>query len=433
MLALVVFGMTANAKADTVYASPSGRDGNPGTFSSPVASPQKAVEIAKPGDTVFLRGGRYSINRFIRVSKPDLTIASYPGETAEITAPTNNESLIAVIVIVANNVSLLNLNLSGSAYYGVKIDASKESHTSGVLIRGCRIHDTGRDCVKTLDADGLTIEGCEIGPSGVRDPSNAEGIDSIGSVGITIRNCYIHDSATNGIYLKGGARDGLIESCRIERTHGYAGIILGQDTDLEFMRDGTKFEAINCVARNNVIAHTGAAGLGTYSGSNIRFENNTLYDVASEIQAGFWVVTNSRDVPAENVSFVNNIVVINSGRPFAFIKDLSGPLTADGNIYYSPKGNYEFRREISSRSQPDQWNFAQWKRGEGVDRSSYTENPRLDPASMFRPQPGSPAIGRGVAATEVKNDFAGSPRPQTGRYTIGAFEPLVKDAHNSKP
>ncbi|MGH9764221.1 MAG: right-handed parallel beta-helix repeat-containing protein, partial [Blastocatellia bacterium] len=264
-----------------------------------------------------------------------------------------------------------------------------------------------------------------IGPSGVRDPSNAEGIDSIGSVGILIRGCYIHDSATNGIYLKGGARNGLIEGCRVERTHGYAGIILGQDTDLEFMRDGTKYEAIDCVARNNIVAHTGAAGLGTYSGLNIRFENNTLYDVAREIQAGFWVVTNSRGVPAEQVTFVNNIVVINSGRPFLFVKDLADKLVADGNVYYSPIGKYEFRREISSKSSADQWTFGTWRRSTGADNTSVTADPKVNASDLYRPLPDSPAMGHGVAVANAK-DFAGAPRPRA-RCTIGAWEQGQKD------
>jgi hypothetical protein len=43
-----------------------------------------------------------------------------------------------------------------------------------------------------------------------------------------------------------------------------------------------KHEAIRCVARNNLIVNTGGAGMGTYSGDDIRFENNTLVNVARQ-------------------------------------------------------------------------------------------------------------------------------------------------------
>src|SRR5262249_17388253 len=191
-------------------------------------------------------------------------------------APIDDPRVTSVVVIAANQVSLIGLEIQGGSYYGVKVDAEQGHSTTGVSVRSCRIHGTGRDCIKTFNADQLLIHDCEIGPSGLRDSSNAEGIDSVGSVGATIRHCWIHDTATNGLYLKGGARDGIVEQCRVENIAGYAGIVLGEDTDTDFMREGACYEAINCVARNNIVVNTGAAGLATYSGSNIRFENNTL-------------------------------------------------------------------------------------------------------------------------------------------------------------
>src|SRR5215467_1315751 len=226
------------AQAKTIYVSPAGRDGDPGTINRPVASPGRGVELAEIGDTVYFRAGRYNISHFIWVNKPNITITSYPGEQAIIAEPTDDVGgFQAVFIIVASNVSLVGLEITGGSYYGVKIDVENDRPTSGVSIRKCRIHHTGCDSIKTFNADNLLIEDCEIGPSGVRDSSNAEGIDSVGSIGVTIRRCYIHDTATNGVYLKGGARDGVIENCRIENTNGFGGILLGQDTDRTYMRE----------------------------------------------------------------------------------------------------------------------------------------------------------------------------------------------------
>ncbi|HLG14440.1 MAG TPA: right-handed parallel beta-helix repeat-containing protein [Blastocatellia bacterium] len=413
--------LCAVADAKTIYVSPSGRDSNPGTLAAPVATPQRAIELSALGDTVYLRAGRYTVSRLVWIGVPNLTVSSYPGERAVIAAGTTEPGdPQSVVVIAANNVVLSNVEIEGASYYGVKVEPDSAKFVTGVVIRGCYIHHTGRDAIKTFNADKLLIEDCEIASTGVR-ADNAEGIDSIGSVGITIRRCYIHDTRTTGLYLKGGARDGLVEQCRIVNA-AHSGLLLGQDTDVEFMRDGTQYEAINCVARNNVIVGSGGAGLGTCSGNNIRFENNTLVDVARNGQAGFLVAMNNRDVPSRQVTFKNNIVVVSGERPLAFVINLADQLVSDSNIWFRPGGGvYKFSRE--TRDKGDYWQrFADWQAGLNVDRRSRTIDPRLDAANLYRPLPGSPAIDRGEALADVTTDYAGAARPQGAAFDIGAFE-----------
>lgn len=419
--ALVLCGASANGR--TLYVSTDGSDDATGTISNPLRTPAKGVARASDGDTVLLRGGKYLVTRYITIDKPNLIFASYPGEVAAISGPTTDMGLVSIIIVTANGVSLKGLDIQGSSYYGVKVDIHDGRPSSGVLISGCHIHDTGADCIKSYQSDGLTVEDCEIGPSGIRDPSDAEGIDSVASIGVVIRRCYIHDTATNGVYLKGGARDGLIEACRIENTSGFGGILLGQDTDLAFMRDGTKYEAVNCVARNNIIVHTGAAGLGTYSGYNIRFENNTLYDVATKGQAAFWVVTNSRNVPPEHISFLNNIVVMTSPRPFVYVQNPVDKITCDYNMYFATGGTYDFVVELTLGHQSyDKRNFISWKREMNVDLHSKTADPLLDLARQYRPRQGSPALRGGLNLEEVQQDFTGAKRARDAAYDIGAYQ-----------
>jgi hypothetical protein len=419
----LLFLLSSKAQAKIIYVAPGGNANNSGTLQRPLATPAQALGMSEAGDTIYLRAGRYFINHFLWMDKPGVTIASYANERATIASGTEETESNAnnILIVVADNVSVLDLDIEGGSYYGIKVDVDKTSTTRGVSIRGCRIRNSGRDCIKTYRADNLLIENCEIGPSGARDSSNAEGIDAIASVRITIRGCYIHDTTTNGLYLKGGTRDGLVERNRIERC-GHSGILLGQDTDEEAMRDAAKYEAINCVARNNLIAETQASGIGTYSGSHIRFENNTIYDAAKQMQAGFYVVTNSREVMAEKVTFKNNIVVVQSARPLVFIKNLGDPLICDANIYFSPNTGNNFHREIELASKFDKWNFAEWKRNLRVDEHSVFTDPLLDTANLFKPRADSPALDKGEALTEVKSDYAGHLRPQGAAFDIGAHE-----------
>jgi hypothetical protein len=417
---LLSFAFDGEAYAKTIYVAKNGNDRNAGTLSQPLATPAKALDIANPGDTIYLREGRYVIEHFLWIDKANLTIASNPNEKAAIVGgiEENDKNPTSVIITAASNISILNLEIEGGSYYGIKVDIDKEPASRGVTIRNCYIHGSGRDCIKTFNADNLLIENCEIGPSGLRDPSNAEGIDSIGSIGVTIRNCYVHDAATTGIYLKGGARNGVIERNRVEHSRG-AGILLGQDTDLEYMRDKTIYECLDSVARNNIIADTQYAGIGTYSGSNVRFENNTIYEAAKQGQAGFYVVWNKREVPAQKVSFKNNIVVVNSHRPQVFLFNLSDQLVSEANLYF---GNRLFRRESKALGRVDDWTFPQWKQGMKVDVRSLFADPLLDEDNLFKPRTGSPAFDRGEALVEVKTDYAGVNRPQGTGYDIGAHE-----------
>ena len=412
--------------ARTLYVSAGGNDANAGTISEPLATPVKAVGEAAAGDSICIRSGVYYLNRPLLIDKPGLTVRSFDGELAHLKAPIDEgKGVTSVIVVAASDVALAGLEVEGGSFYGIKIDAEPGHSTSGVSIRGCRIHDTGRDCVKTFNADRLSIQGCEIGPSGKRDPSDAEGIDSIGSVGVVIQRCWIHDTATNGLYLKGGARDGIVEQCRIENISGFAGILLGEDTDQEFMRDGSSYEAINCIARNNIVINTGAAGLATYSGSNIRFENNTLYHVAENKQAAFWIVTNSRNVPAEQIALINNIAAMSGSRPFVLIQNLAGRLDCDYNIYFD-SGGWHKKKFVSETTgtleRYDQWSFADWQRIMGVDSHSMMADPLLDSEDSYTPLPGSPAIGRGKAPPGPYTDYQGAVPLKDTTWNIGAVQ-----------
>jgi hypothetical protein len=422
-VAVAILGLFSygDAQARVIYVSPKGNDSSNGTLHQPVATPARAIAIASTGDRLILRSGNYQLKRSLYVNKAGLTITSAPNEKVLVSAPTDESSGVQnVVVITASQVTLANLEVRGGTYYGIKVDVDEaQNPTKGVVLRNLRVSNTGRDCIKTFKADNLLIEKCNIGPSGVRDSSNAEGIDSIASHKITVRDSFIHDTATNGIYFKGGTTDGLIERCRIINTK-HAGILLGQDTDQEFMRDGTKYEAIRCTARNNIIANIKGAGMGTYSGDSINFENNTLYNVAREIGAGVWIGVNRRNIPARNIRVVNNIIVTGGNRPLWFILNAEGSLKANYNLYYSLVGKPIFRKE--SGGQTSNLNWEQWRRIFGTDSHSRVTNPSVDTANLYKPRMGSPAIGRGLKIQSLQSDFNGNPRKKSNNVSIGAHE-----------
>lgn len=408
---------TSTQAATWHVSSAAGGDGD-GTAGAPLTTVASAVEVAGPGDTIVVGKGKYVVTSAITISTPGVKVIGVSGEAPVITA---SEEVNTIFNVIASDVVLQDLVIRGG-YYGVKVDQDDGRPARRVIIRNCDIGSTAADCIKTFNADELRIESCQIGPSGWKETENAEGIDVIGSLGVTIRGCFIHDTATNGIYLKGGTRDGLIERCLVQRA-GHGGILLGQDTDEDAMRNRAVNEAINCVARNNIISDTKSAGMGSYSGKNISFLNNTLLNVARESQAGVWIVTNSREVPAEEITLRNNIVSVGGDRPLMFVKDAAGMPDSDQNIFHLANGTERFVREMSAdESLNKQWTFAQWQKATGKDAHSRMGDPKID-ARQYRPLAGSPAIGSGKSAG-VEDDYFGRKR-NASAPDVGAVNALL--------
>jgi hypothetical protein len=422
VLAIALF-VTTRAFAATLHVSPAGNDANPGTLAAPLATPGRALAIAADGDTVLLRSGTYSIAKPLAIHQRGLTVRSYPGEHARIVAGTTDlTNLPSVIVVYASRVVIEDLEIQGGSYYGIKLDA-RDGPQSGIVIRGVKIHHTGRDGIKTQDADGLLIEACEIASTGVRDASNAEGIDVMGSIGVVLRRNHVHDIATTGIYVKAGTRHAVVEANRVERT-GQAGILLGSESGGEYMRDGAVYEASDAVARNNIVVDTALAGLGSIAGDNVRFENNTVINAARTGQAVFRAAANEYRTAPRNIVVKNNVLVLaaTSRRPMIHLNDYSGSIASDSNAWFSPSGRYGFWRDSTGGPGSYWTSLEQWQAGMSADRRSRTIDPKVDPANLYRLLPGSPAVDSGETLAEVAVDYSGVPRPVGGGFDIGAHE-----------
>src|SRR5262249_20198687 len=61
LAAALLLGIPRLAAAADYYVATTGNDSNPGTLDQPFATLQKGVNVALPGDTVYIRGGTYRI------------------------------------------------------------------------------------------------------------------------------------------------------------------------------------------------------------------------------------------------------------------------------------------------------------------------------------------------------------------------------------
>ena len=415
-MALLVLGGTSQLWARDWYVSSDGKAGSPATLEQPTEL-FSALERAQANDTVVMRGGSYRspeiTKRMIFLHKEGLTLRAHEGERPVISIPVERNSCI--VWFYAPNCTIEGLELVGGGGHCVKME-----HPNGV-VRNCKLHGCGEDAVKIVrTAPGVLIEDCEIYDTGKRS-ENAEGIDNVSADDVVVRRCHVHHIRSNGIYMKGGAKDCVIEGNLVTDTNAN-GIMLGQSTGKKWMT--SEYECRDSVARNNIIVRTKGSGFAFEAALNCKFYNNTLYDVARESQGAINVNANSHRTPSKNVAVANNVVVVLSDRPMVFVHALGladiNDMKCDHNLYYSPRGRYRFWYEPKKMY----WEkFEHWQAGTPFDKHTILADPKLDLRKKLMPLPGSPIIDAGFALPDaVPTDYAGTPRPQGQAFDLGAYE-----------
>lgn len=446
LIIILILGLCQFAKAKTWYVATTGNDAAEGTLTTPFKTIPKAIESANVGDIIELRGGTYSSNE-IRVTKSNLTIRSYSGEWAIISAVMNVENIASCIWYNEPDVTggtLENLEITGGYYYGISFEtnwdwgvpSNQRRGASNITIRNCKIHDTGRDCIKIKPfCHNIKVLNCTIynsgkGPGNNPNDPNAEGIDNVNGWGMEVRGCYFHHTSTTAIYAKGGAKNCIIEENLIMEA-GEAGILLGFYTDAEYFDTSTNpnyYECINSIARNNLIINTGGAGIGLFAAQNCEAYNNTVITASPKFHAplyfskgDIWISnTKTATPPNQNVKVYNNIFIDKSGNAdedfTAQVREgaLTGTNIINHNIYHKTSGAAKFDDGVS-------WpypNFSQWKSKFNIDAASKEINPNLN--AQFHLNVGSPAIDAGAAMPNNSRDYDGNKRSNTP--DIGADE-----------
>ena len=431
-----------------IFVSPSGDDANgQGTPAAPFRSIQYVLDnLAVPGDTLILRGGIY--NEALRIRRPDITIRSKHDEWARIICPLDDEDNHDIVVqfdVDASGGSLQRVAVAGGYYYGISFETkwdwgqADRSGASNILVENCIIHHTGRDAVKIKpNCDGITIRNCEIYSSGFRDNENSEGIDNVNGDLTLIVDCWIHDTGTNGIYLKGGATGCIVNRCLVENCGG-AGILLGFDTSPEYFDTKSNpdyYENINGTVKNCVVRNTYYAGIGLYAARNAKVIHNTIIDTAGSGQHSplyFGITLQDWDLeingrPASrNPVILNNMVFQSPGLDAALVEirtfyhdslgrlnGLEGTAHMDANCYWGGSGLFEDNRPGMEFS----GGLGGWRFHIGGEAHSFMADPLI--SGDFDLSSQSPCIDTGLPWDGIGGDFYG--RTRTPPPDIGAVE-----------
>jgi hypothetical protein len=436
-----------------VYISPNGNDNNDGTEARPFKTIQRAADAADPkGLEIILRNGTYE-SKEIRFRTSNLTIRSYPGEWAVIKAVTGVEDIASCLWFSEpsiKNVTLENLEIIGGYYYGLKFESNwdddrsipfdKRFGVSNVTVKNCRIHDTGRDCIKvTPGCKDIKIISCEIYRSGVGpanvEAQNAEGIDNVNGDNMLVRGCYFHDIATNGLYAKGGARNCIFENNLIVNC-GELGMAAGfLDTDEEWFNlaaNPNYQESFDIIIRNNIVVNAKWGGVGLFAALGAKVYNNTFVNTGAEtfsslhISAGEIYTSNAatpKSPPCKDLSIMNNIFIQSaaSDRPMIHLRGmndnaappLAGTNVIDYNIYFKTG-----KPAVYQNRDAEEMTFLAWKVSTKFDTHSLETDPELE--RDYHLKTGSPAIKAGVVTDIISIDYDGNSR--SGKPDIGADE-----------
>jgi hypothetical protein len=368
--------------------------------------------------------------------------------------PTTDESIGQCVRfdVDSHGSRLQRVEVIGGYSYGIKLETkwdwigTDRSGASHILLEEIRVHDTGRDAIKiTPGCDDVTIRRAEIFNSGVRDGSNAEGIDNVNGDRMLVQDSWLHDIATNGIYFKGGSTDSVVERNRIERVGG-AGVLVGFDTSPEFFdlaANPQYYESIRGVVRNNIIANTQGSGIGLYAAKDAQIWNNTLINTAKAYHSPIYFGLAYQDwdpqagrPPSVNPVIRDNLVYQSSNLPtecvfIRYSNDLGGlsALTGmpamDYNLYFHAAGGCSLTDRRPS-SPLEHGTLGSWQAHIGGESHSLASAPLL--AADGHLAAGSPAVDAGSCGGP-SDDFDGDPRPQGSSCDIGADEAASLAAH----
>lgn len=139
LLFLFLYSILLNAKI--IFVSTSGNDNNDGSQQNPLATLSKAASLAVPGDTIYVRGGTYSVSSTISLGSSTKSgtagnyykVFAYPGEKP--------------IFDFTKQISSDGIKLNGKYWYLKGIESCYAAH-NGIAINGsynivenCIVHD----------------------------------------------------------------------------------------------------------------------------------------------------------------------------------------------------------------------------------------------------------------------------------------------------
>jgi parallel beta-helix repeat protein len=411
--------------ATTYYVATNGNDGNPGTAAAPWLTLQHAVETISAGDTIVVQPGTYAgcrIRNSGQSNAPKTLMASTP-RAAVINTPgpqNGHSSLIEVENGSGANVTdwiIDGFEVANSPHHGIDLRI-----TDRITVRNCYVHDSA----PTSTGTGIFLAFCynPLIENNESAHNTEHGVyQSNSGDNPTIRGNRLHHNGGAGLHMNGDVRqkpgDGIISFALVERNVIYENGVNGGS-------------AINCdgvddsIFRNNLLYNNHASGIslfstdGAHGSSRNKVYNNTIVQA---IDGRFCVLISKsgkgKASPTGNV-VKNNILYTERADKgsIAVYSTSAGVLTSDFNVVVD---RFSTNGGTSVTSTLAQWQVLGY---DGHSLISTASALFVDAANAnYHLKAGSPAANAGTnLAPDVTNDLDGVTRPVGSAYDIGCYE-----------
>jgi hypothetical protein len=204
---------------------PSADDANPGSAEHPFVTIQKGIQVAQPGDTVFIKGDTSS------GSEKALYQVSGNGISTE-----RNGTVDKEIVIMAYPGHSVVIKGQGTTGYGIELN------NSHIQFHGLTFTNFRKAVEGSSVKQNIIMENCEF------SNTSETGLRLRNITNLIMRDCYVHHCFESGISLRGS------ENCyfeRVESSYNSDGLGASGDGDGFHSLDGDSIDFIDCIARNN--------------------------------------------------------------------------------------------------------------------------------------------------------------------------------------
>lgn len=320
----------------------------------------RAIEEARPGETILLADGHYMMPRYVRIAADNVTLRGASGHRERVVidgAQSRHGELLGISA--CSGVIIADLSIQNIKWNGFKINS--ETNVQKLTIYNCIIHNIWQRGVKGVkvpkaNREAVRPKQCRIQyclfyndrPKRLSDDEAdiAKGNYIAGIDVMFAKDWVISDNVFIGIQGRTYEGRGAVfiwhdsQDCVVERN-----IIIDCDVGLQLGNPHRPSEiqhhCVRCIARNNFITRAPEAGIVTVYTKDCKLLNNTIHEPQSRMgrlirtvftNDGLLIANNLISGPRMSVQSAGNVTLLNN-----LVKDLTG-------VFVDPeRGNLHLR------------------------------------------------------------------------------------------
>jgi len=433
---------------DIYYVSPSGNNANSGTSESPWAMPGYASRQLKPGDTLIVRPGTYSLSVYdddiiLPTSGTPTAWITIKGQSGTLPRLEGSANLICAIDISRSSyIRIQNLEITSAAGKIIRDGiAGMEHDINGVLLEDLYIHHINEFGINISDVNDIRILNCRLdycGMGGIGGPVGYLG----GWRNAKINGCSLSYS---GHFYRGGENP-------YDRPDGFGiepseGPIEISDTIAEHnLGDGLDSKSANTDIHHCIVANNRCDGVKLWQGGS-KIENTLIYgtgdgDPTDSPWAGIVIGTEESGASFQIINVTLHENTERRGYPIYVQYDSAIPVTVllRNTIIANAQGHAHFGESVTlaadhnlfympSRDDQVYANGRDYLSGELSllgEGNAYGNPLFINPAwgtdGNYKLQAGSPALNTGTSNGAPADDLEHKVRPQGAGIDKGAYE-----------